>query len=121
MHPPAATPIPPVGGSIQPVVRLADARLASLIDPGAPLVRLVDGCIWAEGPVWLPREGALEFSDIPNDRSIRWTPEAGGRVQRQPNEFTNGNTLDREGRVVHCEHGARRIARTELDGTRVPL
>ncbi len=121
MHPHARDPLPPVGGSLAPVVRAADARLAALIDPSASLVRLVDGCIWAEGPVWLPREGALEFSDIPNDRAIRWTAAGGARVQRQPNDFTNGNTLDREGRVVHCEHGGRRVARTELDGRRVGL
>jgi len=121
MHALARDPIPPVGGTLAPVVRAADARLASLIDPGAALARLADGCIWAEGPVWLPGEGALEFSDIPNDRSIRWTSGAGVRVQRQPNDYTNGNTLDREGRVIHCEHGNRRVARTERDGRRVGL
>ena len=121
MDHPATDPIPSVGGMTAPVVRVADARFASLIDPGAPLVRLADGCIWAEGPVWLPRDQALVFSDIPNDRAIRWTEAHGARVDRQPNDFTNGNTLDREGRVVHCEHGTRRVARTELDGRRVGL
>ena len=121
MHHPDSHPIPPVGGSIAPVVRAADARLATLIDPGAALVRLSEGCVWAEGPVWLPREQALEFSDIPNDRALRWTAATGTHVARQPNDHTNGNTLDREGRVVHCEHGNRRVARTELDGRRSGL
>jgi len=113
--------IPPVGGRIAPVVRVLDARLATLIDAGAPLVRLADGGAWVEGPVWLPREQALQYSDIPNDRALRWSEAAGLQVVRQPNDFTNGNTLDREGRIVHCEHGNRRIARTELDGTRAGL
>lgn len=111
-------PVPPLGGFLQPVVRVADTRLAALIDEGAPLRRLVDGCVWAEGPVWLPDTQQLEFSDIPNDRALRWSPTDGVRVHRQPNAYTNGNTLDREGRIVHCEHGERRIARTERDGTR---
>jgi gluconolactonase len=119
-HPPSGA-LPPVGGSIHPAVRVADQRLTSIIDPGARLVRLADGCIWAEGPVWLPAPQALEFSDIPNDRALRWTEGEGVRVHRQPNDFTNGNTLDREGRVIHCEHGNRRVARTEHDGGRTGL
>ena len=63
MHDPASEPVPPVGGTIAPVVRAVDARLAALIDAGAPLVRLADGGIWTEGPVWLPREQALRYSD----------------------------------------------------------
>lgn len=121
MHHPASDPIPPVGGSLAPVVRVADARLAALIDPGAALTRLSEGGTWVEGPVWLPRDQALQYSDIPNDRALRWSAADGLRVVRQPDDFTNGNSLDREGRVVHCEHGTRRIARTELDGTRVGL
>lgn len=121
MQHPAIDPIPPVGGSVSPVVRVADARLATLIDPGAALVRLSEGCVWAEGPVWLPLEQALEFSDIPNDRALRWTASGGTHVARQPNDHTNGNTLDREGRVVHCEHGNRRVARTEHDGRRIGM
>jgi gluconolactonase len=121
MEHPATQPLPRVGGSIQPAVRVTDPHLATLIDLGAPLVRLADGCIWSEGPVWLPREQALQWSDIPNDRALRWSAVHGLQVVRQPNDFTNGNTLDREGRIIHCEHGNRAIARTELDGTRVTL
>jgi gluconolactonase len=121
MEHPVPDNLPPVGGTIHPAVRVLDARLAALIDPGAPLVRLAEGCIWSEGPVWMPREQALQWSDIPNDRALRWSEAAGVHVVRQPNDFTNGNTLDREGRVIHCEHGNRRVARTEADGTRVGL
>ncbi len=113
--------IPPVGSATQQAVRVRDPHLAALVDPGSPLVRLADGGAWVEGPVWLPRVQAVEYSDIPNDRAIRWSEADGARVVRQPNDFTNGNTLDREGRVVHCEHGSRRIARTEHDGTRIGL
>ncbi len=112
---------PPVGGSIASVVRVTDAGLDALIDPHASLTRLADGGAWVEGPVWLPREQALEYSDIPNDRALRWSEAHGLEVVRQPNDFTNGNTLDREGRVVHCEHGSRAVTRTELDGSRVTL
>jgi len=113
--------IPPVGSFLQPVVRVADARLATLVDPGTQLLRLADGCIWTEGPVWLPREAAVEFSDIPNDRALRWSAATGAHVVRQPNDHTNGNTLDHEGRVVHCEHGRRLVSRTEHDDSRVTL
>jgi gluconolactonase len=61
------------------------------------------------------------YSDVRMDRAMRWTEAGGGVVSRRPNDHTNGNTLDREGRIVHCEHGNRRIARTELDGSRAGL
>ncbi len=58
------------------------------------------------------------YSDVRADRGMRWSEASGGEVWRSPNDHTNGNTLDREGRVLHCEHDNRRVARTELDGTR---
>jgi gluconolactonase len=117
---PERTPpgIPPLGGAVADVVVELDPRLRELVAPDAALSRLVDGCTWAEGPVYLPADGSVLFSDIPNDRAMRWFPGEGGRVVRQPNDYTNGNTLDREGRVIHCEHGERRVSRTEHDGTR---
>ncbi|MFN8621921.1 MAG: SMP-30/gluconolactonase/LRE family protein [Chloroflexota bacterium] len=115
------TTLPPVGAAIRPAVRVIDAALTRLIHPDAALERLADGCIWSEGPVWLPAEQALQWSDIPNDRALRWSDAAGAVEVRKPNDFTNGNTLDREGRVIHCEHGKRRVTRTEADGTRTVL
>jgi len=73
---------------------------------------------WTEGPAWFPAQRVLVFSDIPNDRLMRYD-EATGTVGtfRQPCNFTNGNLMDRRGRLVTCEQGGRRITRTEPDGT----
>ncbi|MFI5567013.1 SMP-30/gluconolactonase/LRE family protein [Streptomyces sp. NPDC051740] len=79
---------------------------------------LYDGCRWAEGPLYLPAWRQLVWSDIPNDRILRWD-EATGTVGvfRTPAGHSNGNTLDRQGRLVTCEQGNRRVTRTEPDGT----
>ncbi|MEV2210163.1 SMP-30/gluconolactonase/LRE family protein [Streptomyces sp. NPDC050997] len=79
---------------------------------------LYDGCRWAEGPLYLPAWRQLIWSDIPNDRILRWD-EATGTVGvfRTPAGNSNGNTLDRQGRLVSCEQGNRRVTRTEPDGT----
>lgn len=76
------------------------------------------GSKWNEGPVWLPASRSLVWSDIPNSRLMRWD-EIGGTVTvyRQGSNNSNGNTLDREGRLITCEHGARRLTRTEHDGS----
>jgi gluconolactonase len=107
-----------VGGTLSAVVAIVDPAATALIDPAAPLTRLTEGGIWAEGPVYLPDEDVVMYSDVRADRGIRWSESTGGVVWREPNDHTNGNTLDREGRIVHCEHGYRRIARSEPDGTR---
>jgi gluconolactonase len=80
--------------------------------------RLYDGCRWAEGPVYVPAGRYVLWSDIPNDRMLRWDEMTGHvGVFRQPAGYSNGNTLDREGRLVTCEHGNRRVSRTEHDGS----
>lgn len=84
---------------------------------GARLERLWTGGEWCEGPLWLPDEDAVIWSDIPNDRILRWSARGGATTWRAPSEYVNGNTLDREGRIVHCSHGARALQRTEPDGT----
>ena len=92
-----------------------------LIQPGAQLERLYTGMAWAEGPVWLPDAGAVRWSDIPNDRILQF--DAATRrvdVYRAGVEFTNGRTLDLEGRVVQCSHGLRRIER-DVDGVVTPI
>jgi gluconolactonase len=121
MSDPGNRVIPAVGESLDAAVHLIEARAADLIDAATRLTRLTGGGIWAEGPVWLPGEGVLMYSDVRADRGIRWSEARGGQIWRSPNDHTNGNTLDREGRVLHCEHATRRVARTELDGTRVGL
>ncbi len=83
----------------------------------APLKQLATGFDWTEGPVWFGDAGCLLFSDIPSNRIMRWTPEVGISLYRSPSNYANGHTRDREGRLVSCEHGARRVTRTEHDGS----
>lgn len=82
------------------------------------LERLWTGGRWTEGPVWFGDHGCLIWSDIPNDRMLRWS-EATGEVSvfRQPSNNANGNTRDGQGRLITCEHASRRVTRTEYDGT----
>ncbi len=101
--------------------QIDDPRFLRLTVGSARLDRLVEGCRWAEGPVWFSDLGCLLFSDIPNQRILRWSSDATGggsvTVFRQPSNFSNGQTRDREGRLVTCEHGTRRVTRTETDGS----
>lgn len=82
----------------------------------APVKRLASGFDWVEGPVWFGDAGCLLFSDIPNNKILRWTPETGVSTYRAPSNFANGHTRDRQGRLISCEHGTRRVTRTEHDG-----
>ncbi len=98
-----------------------DPSFTRLVSRNMRLVKLWSGGAWTEGPVWFGDAGMLLFSDIPNDRILRFLPELSGlggtvHVYRQPADFANGLTRDREGRLIACEHGARRVTRTELDG-----
>jgi gluconolactonase len=84
----------------------------------AAVERLATGCRWSEGPVWFGDQRALLWSDIPNNRILRWSEETGAvSTFRAPSNFANGNTRDRQGRLVTCEHGGRRVTRTEYDGS----
>ncbi|MEM9428789.1 MAG: SMP-30/gluconolactonase/LRE family protein [Pseudomonadota bacterium] len=83
----------------------------------ARVERLWTGARWSEGPVWFAAGRYLLWSDIPNDRILRWDETDGGvSVFRQPAMNTNGHTVDRQGRLVSCEHLGRRVTRTEHDG-----
>jgi gluconolactonase len=95
-----------------------DERFSSFVRLSAQVDRLHTGCRWAEGPVYVPAGRYLLWSDIPNDRVLRWD-ETNGVVSvfLQPAGFANGHTLDRQGRVVRCEHGSRSVTRTEHDGS----
>ncbi len=100
-----------------PAIESLDARFDRLRLFNAAVERLATGCRWAEGPVWFGDHRALLWSDIPNNRILRWSEETGATTTfRQPSNFANGNTRDRQGRLVSCEHGARRVTRTEYDG-----
>lgn len=82
----------------------------------APVKQLATGYDWLEGPVWFGDAGCLLFSDIPSNRILRWTPGSGVTTYREPSHYANGHTRDRDGRLVSCEHGTRRVTRTEHDG-----
>lgn len=84
--------------------------------------RLHTGCRWTEGPAYFPAGRYLVFSDIPNDRVLRWDECTGAvGVFREPAGFHNGHTVDRHGRLVSCEQGNRRVTRTEHDGSTTVL
>src|SRR5262249_58166706 len=84
--------------------------------------RIATGCRWAEGPVYVGDGRYLLWSDIPNNRILKWEEETGAvSVYRKPSTFANGNTRDRQGRLVTCEHGGRRGTRTEYDGSTTGL
>ncbi|AFL51050.1 gluconolactonase [Sinorhizobium fredii] len=100
-----------------PIYEIHDPRFTNLIVGSARLEELYSGCRWAEGPVWFSDANHLIWSDIPNQRILRWTPEGGVSIFRQPSNFANGHTRDRQGRLISCEHGTRRVTRTELDGS----
>jgi gluconolactonase len=98
-----------------------DTRFLALLRPDSCLEHLCWGMKWAEGPVYFAEDDSLLWSDIPNNRMLRWSPKDGMSTYRQPSNFTNGHTRDLQGRLVSCEHGGRRVSRTEADGTVVVL
>jgi len=113
----------------QPSPRYPDPSVVAVDDsfnryrlPLAKVERLATGCRWAEGPLWLGDMRSLIWSDIPNNRMLRWD-EASGAVSefRNPSGNANGNTRDLQGRLLSCEHSGRRVSRTEHDGRVVTL
>lgn len=105
-----------------PDVVVLDKRFARIAIPQSPIQRIATGFLFTEGPVWFGDGRFLLFSDIPNDRILRWDETTGGiSVFRDPSHYTNGNTRDRQGRLLSCEHDTRRLTRTEYDGTVVVL
>ena len=95
-----------------------DDAFLRLISTTAPLVQLFTGCTWAEGPAYFPALRSLIFSDVPENHLWRYD-ECNGSTSlfRSPSNHGNGNTVDRQGRLVSCEHQTRRVTRTEHDGT----
>ena len=126
------TPRPPLPLGPLPDSRYPDPHVESLVkpkgawgNPGFPayagtmaVERVATGFRWAEGPVYFPAGRYVLFSDIPNNRIMRFSEDDGHvSVFRQPSMNSNGNTIDREGRLITCEHSGRRVTRTELDGS----
>ena len=101
-----------------PAVEIIDESFARYRLKLAAVERIAHGCRWSEGPVWFGDGRYLLWSDIPNNRMLKWEEESGAvTVFRHPSNFANGNTRDRQGRLITCEHGGRRVSRTEYDGT----
>jgi gluconolactonase len=100
-----------------PAVEALDPRFEALTLFHAAVERLYHGCRWAEGPVWFGDHGALYWSDIPNDRLLRWDEASGQVSTARRGGFSNGNTRDRQGRLVSCLHQRRAVTRTERDGS----
>ncbi|MFI4948483.1 MAG: SMP-30/gluconolactonase/LRE family protein [Alphaproteobacteria bacterium] len=102
-----------------PAIITLDPRFEPLRPPmNAAVERLYTGCRWSEGPVWIGDMRFLLWSDIPNNRILKWDEETGETtVFRKPSNNANGNTRDRQGRLITCEHGMRRVTRTEHDGS----
>ena len=95
---------------------IIDPIFQSFVLPNALLETIAQGFRWLEGPVWFGDHECLLFSDLPNDRILRWSESGGVSVFRQPSGFANGHTRDREGRLIGCSHRNRCLTRTELDG-----
>jgi gluconolactonase len=105
-----------------PDLVILDPRFQKIILGNAGIKRIATGFDFTEGPVWFGDGRYLLFSDIPNDRILRWDEITGGiSVFRNPSHYANGNTRDRQGRLITCEHDTQRLTRTEYDGTVVVL
>lgn len=120
----ALSAVPRAMGQWQPSQRYPDP-LIQIIDPSfanyrlalTKVERIASGMRWSEGPVWFGDGRYLLWSDIPNNRIMKWDEETGAvSVFRKPSHNSNGNTRDRQGRLLTCEHEARRVTRTEYDG-----
>jgi gluconolactonase len=101
-----------------PLVRVIDPSFGRYRLGLAKVERIASGCRWNEGPVWFGDGRYLVWSDIPNNRMMKWYEETGEvSVFRKPSNNGNGNTRDRQGRLITCEHDTRRVTRTEYDGS----
>ena len=95
-------------------------NLTSIFEPGAKVTKLAGDMQFTEGPVWLPKEKKLIFSDIPNSKLMQWREAEGVSVYRQ-SEKANGNIIDLQGRIISCQHDGRNVIRIELDGSTTVL
>lgn len=109
----------PGDGAAEGTLVRRDAAFARVVPEGARIEKLAGGFRFTEGPIWY--DGGLLFSDIPANQIKRWTPSGDLSTFREPSGNSNGLTLDREGRLIACEHGNRRVSRTGKDGKVVTL
>lgn len=99
-----------------PAAEGAESAWEDILPKNAKLEKIAEGFQFIEGPVWTKR-GTLIFSDIPANTLFEWKGSGQPEVFRKPSHNANGNTLDRQGRLITCEHGSRRVTRTEADGS----
>jgi gluconolactonase len=93
-------------------VEILESRASLLMAGTEKLERLATGAIWSEGPIWMHEDGSVLWSDIPNNRMLRWHPVEGQSVWRAQIEYTNGHSREADGSLLHCSHGHRAIVRT---------
>src|SRR2546430_11166991 len=104
-----------------PAIHAFDPRFEKCWLKLSAVERLTSGLRWAEGPVWFGDGRYLLCSDIPNQRVLKWEEESGAvSIFRKPSNFANGNTRDRQGRLITCEHGGRRAPPPQYDGPVTP-
>jgi gluconolactonase len=96
-------------------ITVFDPRFAAVAEGSGELERLCTGAIWSEGPVWMREDQSLLWSDIPNNRMLRWHAGSGLSVWRENVEFTNGHTREHDGSLLHCSHGQRALTRTRFN------
>lgn len=101
---------------MNPAFQSFDPRFDALLLPDSRLERLCTGATWSEGPVVVEALGLVIWSDIPNNRLVAWSEAEGFHEYQKPSHFSNGHTIDREGRIINCEHGRRCISRTVFGG-----
>jgi gluconolactonase len=95
-------------------IEVYDERAQDLLASDAKLEKLATGCIWSEGAVWMREDNSVLWSDIPNNRMMRWHPDEGASVWRDRVEFTNGHYREADGSLLHCSHGQRAVIRTRF-------
>ncbi len=98
------------------MIEVFDSRLEKVLLPSRELEKLCSGAKWGEGPLWIAEYDCVIWSDIPNNRILRWNESDGLSVWKDKVEFTNGRYRDLEGSVIHCSHGKRAIERSDIDG-----
>ncbi len=96
-------------------IEVFDLRFTAVLRAGERLERLCSGAAWSEGPVWMHEDGSVLWSDIPNNRMLRWHAQTGLSVWREAAEFCNGHTREADGALLHCSHGLRAIVRTRFE------
>ena len=102
-------------------INVLDARFSAVANGASNLLQLYTGAVWSEGPVWMREDNSLLWSDIPNNRMLRWELKAGTTVWRDQADFTNGHAREHDGSLLHCSHGQRAIVRTRFGSGVGPL